>query len=357
MRSIFVFSILGLVSTSLAGCSDKSSNTEPQEAVEVQTEDTLPLVLVLESQETALENTVELRGTTKPDRFVEVKAETDGVILNTPIKQGTYVEAGTLLCRLDEDVRQAELAEARAVLEEAESNASGSTKLLQKGFVSKTRAVEDQAQLKSARAQLEQVELDIQRTLIKAPFDGRLETDTAEQGTLLQRGGVCATLIDFDPIRVELFLSETEISSIVMGAPVDVSVPTGQTFRATVSFIGKVADETTRTFRVEATADNPNGEILAGITAIAHVSLSDTRAHFIPQSALVLNDEGVLGVRIVQQNNNKALFKPVKLLKDNNKGVWVQGLAATEHIIIQGQNYVNDGREVATRVTSMDDLP
>ena len=345
--------VIAVTVLSVTACSESADSEQKTAQAPETTEKVLPEVLVLASQEQPLTTSLELRGTTQPERYVEVKAQTDGIVTSPPIMQGTDVTEGQILCELDKADREAVLLEAKAALNEAISNASGSASLAKKGFVTQTRVSSDQARLEEARARLEQAEIDLSRTVITAPFAGRLEEDTAEQGTLLQRGDTCAAIIDFNPVQVIVYPSEKEVSSLMVGAPVNVTVATGQAFQATVSFIAKVADETTRTFRVEAVADNPEGHIRSGMTATVRIGLADIRAHFIPQSALILSDSGILGVRVVQDSANTVAFKPVELVRDNNQGMWVRGLSPQERVIIQGQNYVGDGQQVIPKISDV----
>jgi len=93
------------------------------------------------------------------------------------------------------------------------------------------------------------------------------------------------------------------------------------------------------------------------MTATVRIGLSDTEAHFIPQSALVLDDVGILGVRVVDAESSQVVFKEITQVRDNSEGVWVRGLLPQEDIIILGQNYVEDGQKVDVKVVTPDQLP
>ena len=77
------------------------------------------------------------------------------------------------------------------------------------------------------------------------------------------------------------------------------------------------------------------------LSAVA-IAAQGAEAHLVPQSALTLNDDGALGVRLVDADNT-ARFAPVRLLRDTVQGVWVEGLPAQVDIIVTGQEYVADG--------------
>ena len=91
--------------------------------------------------------------------------------------------------------------------------------------------------------------------------------------------------------------------------------------------------------------DNADLSIRDGQTAEIIIGGGGTAAHFIPQSALTLNDEGRLGVRIVQ--NDTAQFAPVSVLRDTTTGIWVDGLSDRVDVIVVGQEFVTDGVPVA----------
>ena len=69
-------------------------------------------------------------------------------------------------------------------------------------------------------------------------------------------------------------------------------------------------------------------------------------AHLLPQSALTLNDDGRLGVRLIDEKN-RAYFAPVTLLRDTAEGAWLKGLPNQATVILVGQEYVNSGVLVA----------
>jgi multidrug efflux system membrane fusion protein len=77
----------------------------------------------------------------------------------------------------------------------------------------------------------------------------------------------------------------------------------------------------------------------------------------LPQSALTLNDQGALGVRIVEQDNI-VTFNPVTLLRDTADGVWLAGLPDQAEVIVVGQEFVTDGVavDVTYRETAMNEV-
>ncbi|UWR06076.1 efflux RND transporter periplasmic adaptor subunit [Ruegeria sp. B32] len=345
-------------------------------------------VVALRSTAREIDSAVLLRGETKAIRQVEVLAETTSTVISEPKRKGTFVEAGDLLCELDPGSRPAQLAQAKAAKLEAESrvpeaearleeaharvaeaeiNLIAARKLSETGFGSETRRIAAEAEMSTAKAGIKAAEaelkateagieaaeaavsaaeLELDRITIEAPFQGLLESDAAELGSLMQPGSLCATVIQLDPIKLVGFVPETEVNRVTVGAPAQAQLVTGLQVEGRVTFLSRSADDTTRTFEVEVTVPNPELLIRDGQTASIRIAAEGAKAHLLPQSALTLNNEGQLGVRTVGAGNIVD-FVPIRLLRDTADGVWVGGLAETVDIIVVGQEFVTAGVVVA----------
>ena len=340
-------------------------------------------VAAIHSRAQTIDSTIVLRGQTEAAREVEVRGETSGKVLSEPLRKGAFVEAGQLLCELAPGTRQAALAEARAGRAEAEaripeaqarlteaearvaeaelSNTAAAT-LSASGYASETRVAEARAVLSAAHAAVQAAKsgLDAARTGIEAadaniaaakeelarlkitaPFAGLLESDTAELGSLLQPGALCAVVIQLDPIKLVGHVPETDVARITLGAQAHAKLISGQEIAGKVTFLSRSADPETRTFRVEVIAPNTALSLRDGQSVEIMVASEGTAAHLLPQSALTLNDAGTLGVRVVIDGS--AEFRPVTLMRDTVEGVWVTGLPAAADVIVIGQEYVISG--------------
>lgn len=313
-------------------------------------------VVALRSAAQPFQNAVLARGRTEAARHVDVRAETSGLVLSEPLRRGAFVTKDQVLCQLapgtraaQADEARARLAEARARLTEAEVNADAATRLSEGGFATETRRVGAEASLQAARAGIQaaeaavaSAEAEIDRLTITAPFEGLLESDAAELGSLLQPGGACATVIQLDPIKIVGFVPEADVDRVVVGAIAGARLVSGREVAGRVTFLSRAADDATRTFRVELTVPNADLSIRDGQTAEILIQTEATLAHLVPASALTLDDRGTLGLRLVADGQS-AQFQPVTILRDSTQGVLVTGLPDRADIIIVGQEYVSDG--------------
>lgn len=301
---------------------------------------------------------VKLRGYTAARASVKATAQTADTILTVDVKEGQTVKIGDLICSLDNGTRLASVEQAKASVSQAEAGlkqAQLSFKtnqaLLKKKLVSENSAEGVIAQLRSAEANVQAAKVglsnsmvELENTKIKATVPGIIQRPLAEVGDQMNRGGSCATIVQLDPMVFVGSVPQARIDLARIGLDANITTINDKTAKGKVSFISVSADAATRSFAIEIEFPNPNGSILDGLTAEADVNLGDIPAHFIPQSIMTLDQEGVLGVRAVE--NNIVSFHPITILKDTNKGAWVTGLPLSIDIIILGQEYVTAGQEV-----------
>jgi len=288
---------------------------------------------------------VDASGQTEALRKVEIRAETDGRIVEVLAKEGRMVEAGTAIVRLDQADREARLSRAEARVEQRRIQYNAANKLADKGFQSQTRKAEALADLREARAALEEIRIDLARTEIVAPFSGVLDRRPVEIGDYVQPGEHVATVVQIDPIVVTAMVPEQDAPKIEIGMLANTRLASGAVSHGAVTYVAAVADEQTRTFKVEVEIPNRNHKIGEGMTAELSVPLPAKAAHLVSPSIFRLNRDGRIGVMIVEADG-RAAFTPVQVVGTDEKGAWVTGLPQTATVIVVGQELVEPGELV-----------
>ncbi|MEM1112300.1 MAG: efflux RND transporter periplasmic adaptor subunit [Pseudomonadota bacterium] len=286
-----------------------------------------------------------LRGRTESKRTVEVTAELSGQVVARPVERGMQVEQGQLLCEIAVDDRQVAVEEARASLEQARIEHAGSLKLAAEGLLSEVAIASSQARKEAAHAHLHRQLLNLERTRITAPFAGVVEQLNLHVGDYAMPGASCATLIDLDPMLVVAHVTESEVENLQPGATLTGSTRSGRQVKGQLSFIGKQSDPVTRTYPVEITVANADYSLRSGLTVSLLAALDRVPAHRIAPSLLTLGDEGIMGVRTLN-DANRVVFTPVEIIEDGTDGLWITGLPDTANLITVGQEYVAVGEQV-----------
>src|SRR5690606_33902595 len=202
--------------------------------------------------------------------------------------------------------------------------------------------------LDASVAAFNRAELALQRTRITAPFSGILESREIEVGDLLDLGGTCAALLDDTPMLVVGLVPEQDVGNLFLGAPVSVRLLSGDALDGSLTYISRAGNPQSRSYAIEVELAPTDTPIRQGITAEIHIAGSETMAHLIPSSSLTLNDEGRVGVKILD-SANVVQFVPVTIVGENiasNPGSWVSGLPARATVITHGQEIVFPGQTV-----------
>ncbi len=293
---------------------------------------------------------IQASGQTEAARTVEIRAETDGRVVELPVAEGRAVAEGDLLVRLDRAERDAQLAQVKARAQQRSIEFEAARTLASSGFQSQTRRAEALADLETAKADLAILEVDVARTEITAPFDGILDRRPAEIGSFVQRGDHVATIVDVNPILVVAQVSEKDVTKLQVGMPAQTRLTTGPNHIGVVSYIATVADSQTRTFRVEVEIENRERRIGEGMSAEIKVKLPPVQAHLVSPSIFRLDAEGRIGVILVQ-DDNVARFLRVAIIGSGEDGAYVTGLPDRAQVVTVGQELVEDG-EVVTPVSA-----
>ncbi|MEO9969248.1 MAG: efflux RND transporter periplasmic adaptor subunit [Hyphomonadaceae bacterium] len=310
----------------------KQSETRPRAVVQTVIAEPHPVVLTL-------------KGRTAPNRMVTVRAATTGSVIAAPDLEGQFVRKGTLLCRLDVDARQARIAEAQAQLDASQGDFESARTLVEKGWAAPSRADTAKASRDAAQASLDAAKIELGRTRITAPFSGIFETRMAETGDFLSPSSPCGVIADLNPIRVVAEVTEEYASALTLDAPVRANILSSGSVQGSLNYVARTADENTRTFKIEATIDNTDGRISAGLTSDLQIELGETNATKVSPAMLTLHDDGRLGIRHITADN-VVRFSEVSIIDDAADGVWITGLPDQATVISVGQDYLIDGVEV-----------
>lgn len=291
------------------------------------------------------DDTLLLTGQTEPSREATLGAQTAGLIVAVEAVEGSSVKAGDVIATIDMDDRAERLAEAKALLEQRRIEFNAAKKLSDRGFQSRTDLAQATAQLETAQAALRRAELAIEHTVVRASFDGILQTRMVEIGDYLGVGDPVARIVDLDPLLAVAQVSEREIGAVKTGTAGQVRLVTGETVDGRIGYVSSVGDNGTRTFRVELELPNADGRLAAGMTSEIRLPVRTVDAHVLSPAALTLDSAGRIGVMLVDASAI-ARFHAVTIIGDGNAGVWVTGLPADVTLITVGQEFVLPGEPV-----------
>jgi len=322
----------GLISTATEVQIEQQSTASTKVSVEKFSAETFVPQLTLSSR-------------TAPFRQVELKAQVAGIVQAVPAQRGALVKTGDTVCALMKQDRPQYLKQSKAKVKQAEIAFKGALQLNTAGYQSDLAIAQAKADLEAAKLELTRSQLNVDRLNIRAPFTAVVERRPVEVGDYLSLGQTCATLVELNPLKIIAQASEADVAKLNLGDQALASFDAYETKPASLTYISYQANAATGGYIVEASMDNTDLQLRAGISGRLHLDLAPIKAHLIPASLILLDAKGDIMVRSVDAKNRVQQQK-LMVVGEAANGIWVKGLPEQVNLITVGQNYVSEGETV-----------
>ena len=281
-----------------------------------------------------------------PDEEVQLTFETSGKITDIYFKEGTFVEKGTLLAKVNDSQLQAQLARLEAQVPLAQDRVYRQSALLQRDAVSKEALEIVKTELATLNADIEQVKAHISMTELRAPFDGIIGLRQVSVGAYASPSTIVATLTSISPIKIEFSVSERYARDVKKGTRLSFNVDGYTTpFEAQVYATESSLDPETHNLTVRALYSNSDQMLMPGqYTGIRLKQKEITDAISVPAEAIVPE----MGKNKVFVYRN-GLAEPVDItigLRTDTQVQVVEGLHSGDTILTSGTLQLRKGSAV-----------
>ena len=288
-------------------------------------------------------------GTLRADESVVIRSEIAGRVTAIHFKEGQTVRQNEPLITLDQAEYQAQLASSAAQLALEESSFRRLQDLDRKNLTSQQNLDEARARLDAARAQHELNRVRLDKTVIRAPFDGTVGLRQVSPGAYVKPGDDIANLESLGAIKLDFRAPETYLARLRAGQTLTVRVDAwpDQPFEGTIYAIEPGVDEETRTVLLRARLPNKGNKLRPGLFArVALILEQRENALVVPEQAIVPIGQKTFVYRVV---DGKAAMTPVKLgLRRPGQVEIVEGVDAGDEVVTDGQLKIRDGAAVKT---------
>jgi len=320
----------------------KAPDAAKAKAAEAEPKAPLRTVAVVTPPRKTYSRAIRISGLTEADKRAVLATRVAGVIEKLPVKQGDHVKTGNLVLMLAAEEKISMVDNAKQLVVQRQAELDASLRLMKSGNLPKLQLDTARSNLTAAQSQLETAQAELDRNLVKAPFDGVIDRVPVELGSSVMQGGEVATILKLDPVIARGEVSERDLGYLKLGDKATVRLVSGQIVEGTVRYISRDASSATRTFRIEIAVPNADGAVPAGMTAEISLSAQPTDAVMLPRSVVTLGDKGDLGIRAVDKDN-KVVFFPIDLVDDSPGGLVLGGIPADARVIVAGQELVKEG--------------
>ena len=321
--------------------------------------------------------TTELPGRTAPYETSDVRPQVNGLILARLFQEGDYVRQGQPLYRIDPSPYQAAAASARAALSRAQASIASTRNLARRyGELVKINAISRQeyenavtgaqqaeADIAAQRAALQQAQIDLSRTTIRAPISGRIGRSVFTTGALVSAAqtNALATIQRLDPIYVDIQQSSADLlklrQQIMDGdlsrgtgaARVRLKLEDGSTYpiEGTLKFTDVTVDPATGSQAIRAVFANPRGLLLPGMYVRAELA-QGTKANgiLVPQRAVTRDPKGAATVLVIGADG-KLAPRPLQTQRTvGDQWLVTGGLQPGDKVVIEGAQMLQPGTPV-----------
>ena len=308
-----------------------------------------PLVEVSEPQRALVRDELITFGSLRSDESVMIRPEIEGRVASLHFREGQTVKGGELLVSLDDAIARAELAQARANLDLAVKSYQRAKLLFSRGASNAQAQDESLSQEQAARASLELAQARLDKTQIRAPYDGTLGLRQVSVGDYLSSGQDMVNLEVLDPLKVDFRIPQKAVSQVRIGQPVEISLDAypGERFRGEIIALNPRLDEVGRSQAIRGQISNRDHRLKPGQFVKVSVILAERpQALLIPEEAVMPLGQLLFVNLVVDGKVERRQIKIGQRLR--GKAEVREGLQGNEQVITAGWQKVSPGLEVRT---------
>jgi membrane fusion protein (multidrug efflux system) len=314
-------------------------------------------VEAVQVQEDVVEDQIFTSGTIIADDEVELSAEASGIITDILFDEGSAVEEGELLVKINDSELRAEKRRAEFRLSLAEQREDRQRRLLERGGISQDDYDATLNEVNVIRSELDLINARIEQTEIRAPFSGQIGLRYVSEGSYISPNSRIASLQSINPIKVDFSIPERYISRVAIGDRINFTVQgVDSTFSGEVYAIEPRISRETRSISIRARSDNSGRLLYPGAFANITLVLDEIDdALMIPTISVIpeLNSQKIYVVR----NGAVAEVRVQTGMRTSDNVQIIEGIAPGDTVLTTGLLQVNPGSQVEiTKLTMGTDL-
>tara|TARA_R110002049_G_scaffold24286_5_gene86226 strand:+ start:3804 stop:4979 length:1176 start_codon:yes stop_codon:yes gene_type:complete len=315
----------------------------------------IPLITTFEAKETVFTHYVELQGSVSTKQNIVIYPEFSGVLSHVYVKEGQRVSKAQILARIDDGGLSRQLSQLKIQTALAKTTFERQERLWNQKIGSEIQYLQAKATYEAQEQAVSQLQNQVAKTVVRAPFAGTIDDVITEQGTVVSPGqSPLFRIVNLKDMYIETDVPERYISELVPGKDVQIDFPVlNKQMNAKVRQAGNFINPANRTFKIEIAVDNKDKLIKPNLTARLKVNdYTNDKAILIPQSIISENAKGEQYVyTISNKTENKAKAKAKRVIIETGKtqGDFIEvisGLTHGDEIIDEGARSVKEGQEV-----------
>ena len=315
----------------------------------------VPLVSTLELKTTPFEHYLDLQGNVQTKQNVLLYPEMAGTLINVYVKEGQPVRKGQVLAKIDDGGMSSGLEQLRTQATLAQTTYERQKRLWEQNIGSEIQYLQTKTNYEATMQSVRQAEAQLAKSTITAPFSGIVDDVLVDEGSTVNPAGgtPIIRLVNLSDMYVEVDVPESYLREVTPGKRVELSIPVlGKSMTSKVRQTGNFINPANRTFKVEVSVPNSEGQIKPNLTVRVRINdYSNTEAILVPPGVISENSAGEQYVYVASEIGEDKLAKAEKRvittgLSQNNNVEVLSGIESGEFIILEGARRVREGQKI-----------
>ena len=285
-------------------------------------------------------------GTIEAAQTIPLTFQSSGIVEQVLVQEGDVVRKGQLLAVVNKTDNQSLYNSSLATYQQAKDAYDRLKQVYQQGSLSEVKWVEMETNLKQAESQLELARHSLDKCNLYAPVSGVVGSRNVEPGQSSISSFSPIELVKIETVLVKISVPENEIGKIRKGmsATFTISALNNKSFEGTITSIGVIADQFSRTYEVKMKVNNSNLEMKPGM--VCDVILNTTTEKemvLVPYNAVTKDTEGNSFVYIVSPDQKRVKKQIIQVGNYQSSELEVlSGLTADLYIVVEGKEKLSD---------------
>lgn len=302
-------------------------------------------------QPQVLENIFRITGILLPDEEVDLTFETSGKITDINFREGSFVQQGTLLAKVNDAPLQAELKKLEAQLPLAEDRLYRQQTLLEKDAISQETYQSVFTQLETLKAEIELVKARIRQTEMRAPFSGMIGLRQVSEGAYASPSVVVANLTKISPLKIEFSLTQNFVNQIKPGTEITFTVENDlQEYQASVYAVESRLDVQTLSLFARARYPNSDLKMKPGQSASIRIKLDEIHNAIVIPSISTVKEIG-RDITYIYENGKAKEVEITTGMRTASSVEVTSGLSVGDTLLTTGVMQLRSG--IPVRITQM----
>ncbi|MBL4594135.1 MAG: efflux RND transporter periplasmic adaptor subunit [Flavobacteriales bacterium] len=320
---------------------------------ELDTNKKIALITSFTVKEEVFNHFIELQGNVSTKSLLVIYPEYPGILTNVYVKEGQQVSKGQKLAKIDDGGLTPQLAQMQIQADLAKTTYERQERLWKQKIGSEMQYLQAKTNYEAQNKMVNQMQEQIEKTIVKAPFSGTIDEVITEQGNMVSPGMTqLMRIVNLDNMHIETNVPERHITSITKDKKVEVDLPVlGEIIHSKISQVGNYINPANRTFKIEVPVPNGNKMIKPNLTAKIKINdYTNDKALLIPQSIISENAIGGQYIYVVTDKvNSLGIAQKTIIETGKTEGDFIEVLKGIEdgaEIILEGARSIKNGQEV-----------